>query len=66
MCWKTTNEKARGLALGQSLADVKRIYGSRFLQQGDNITLQWEDGTELRVHLTSGRISLIEAVSNSE
>lgn len=56
----------RGLALGQSLADVKRIYGTRFLQRGDDITLQWEDETELRVHLTSGRITSLELVAGEE
>jgi len=56
----------RGLALGQRSADIKRIYGSHFLRRGNNITLQWQNGTELRVHLTSGRISSLELIANVE
>lgn len=56
----------RGLALGQSSADIKRIYGPRFRQRGNNITLQWQDGTELRVCLTSGRISSLELIASVE
>jgi hypothetical protein len=56
----------RGLALGQSSADIKRIYGPRFRQRGNDVTLQWNDGTELRVRLTSGRISSLELIANVE
>ena len=56
----------RGLALGQSLADVRRIYGTRFRQRGDDILLQWEDETELRIHLTAGRITSLELVADEE
>ena len=56
----------RGLALGQSLADVKRIYGTRFSQRGDDITLQWEDETELRIHLSSGRIGSLKLIADEE
>jgi hypothetical protein len=56
----------RGLALGQSSADVKRIYGPRFRKRGTNITLQWKDGTELRVLLTAGRISSLELIASVE
>jgi hypothetical protein len=50
----------RGLALGQSLADIKRIYGSRYFRQGDEIRIEWEDGTHLTVTLSSGRISRLQ------
>lgn len=55
----------RGLRLGQTLDDLKRIYGNRFLKQGNNITLQWADGTELRASLRENHVialTLIAAV----
>jgi hypothetical protein len=56
----------RGLALGQSSADIARFYGTRFRQRGNNITLQWDDGTELRVRLTAGRISSLQLIADVE
>jgi hypothetical protein len=56
----------RGLAIGQSSADIKRIYGPRFLQRGNDITIQWKEGSELRVRLTSGRISSLELIASVE
>jgi len=47
-------------AHGQSLADIKRIYGSRYFRQGDEIRIEWEDGTHLTVTLSSGRISRLQ------
>lgn len=59
-------ETGRGLGLGQSSADIKRIYGPRFRQRGNDITLQWNDGTELRVRLTDGRISSLDLIASVE
>jgi len=56
----------RGLAIGQSSTEIKKIYGSRLLRRGNDITVQWNDGTELRVRLTSGRISSLQLIANVE
>jgi|SRR5579872_3690281 len=46
----------KGLGLGQTIADLRRIYGNRFWKHGDEITVQWQDGTELRAKFLNGRI----------
>jgi hypothetical protein len=59
------SKTGRGLALGQSLDDVERIYGSFNLGNlnGDYISVGWIDGTELRVHLTADRITSMELIA---
>jgi hypothetical protein len=56
----------RGLSLGQTLADLKRVYGGRFEHNGSKITIQWQDGTELRATLLKGRISRLMLVAPVE
>lgn len=46
----------RGLELGQTMEDLKSVYGDKFVKRGNIITLQWRDGTEMRVALDKGRI----------
>ena len=52
----TLTRTGKGLRLGGSLQDVQRIYGSRYLRHGDEVTLQWSDETELRLHFAGQRI----------
>jgi len=54
----------RGLSLGQTLADLERIYGKKYWKQGNEITLQWDDKTaydptEMRVKIDNGLIVTI-------
>jgi hypothetical protein len=58
----STSRTGRGLALGQSTDDVERIYGIS-LQHGDYINVSWNDGTELRAHLTADRITSMELIA---
>jgi hypothetical protein len=55
----------RGLGLGQTVADVKRIYGNRLMKRGNRVIVQWQDGTEMRALFANSRIislTLIAAV----
>jgi hypothetical protein len=52
----------RGLALGQTVTDLERIYGKKYRRRGSRITLQWEDETELRIKIANGLIVSIELV----
>jgi hypothetical protein len=68
------SKTGRGLALGQSAADLERIYGSYYRSwPGDYYFLRWNDGTELRVHVyhpggphaaTVDQISSIELIAS--
>ncbi len=55
-----------GLELGGSLADLEKVYGRRFGRRGDVVTVQWRDGTEMRVTLTGGRIATILLLAEVE
>ena len=56
----------KGLRLGESLKEVQRDYGNRFLRRGDLVTLQWSDETELRLHLAGERIVSMLLIANVE
>ena len=55
-----------GLTLGGTMADLQRVYGARFLRKADGVTLQWRDGTELRVKLVGGKIVSMLLLANVE
>ena len=46
----------KGLRLGASLTEAERAYGTRFLHQGDQVTYQWSDETELRLKLEGNQV----------
>ena len=56
----------RGLALGQTVEDLKRLYGRRFLLRGNLITVQWQDGTEMRATLKDGKITSLVLIAQVE
>ncbi len=62
----------RGLKLGDSLADLRRLYGQRYqvihTGKGErSITIQWNDESTLIVELTkSGRVELINVPGENE
>jgi hypothetical protein len=56
----------RGLRLGQTIADVIRIYGNRYRKRGTQVTLQWADGTELRISFEKNRIAKLMLVAPVE
>ena len=53
-----------GLNLGDTMDNVKRCYGTRFGRRGDQVRLQWEDETELRLTLRGGKIVRMMLVAN--
>ena len=55
-----------GLALGQTLGEIKKIYGTRFLKRGQAVTVQWENGTELRAKIVRNKIVSLLLVANVE
>jgi hypothetical protein len=55
-----------GLGLGQTLSDLKRIYGTRFSKRGNDVTLQWRDGTEMRAKLLNARIVSLTLIAQVE
>jgi hypothetical protein len=66
--WKTE----RGLGLGETISDVKRIYGTRFDIQTNTktgkkwLTIQWTDGTELNLRFDSkGRIRYLSLTAST-
>ena len=59
-------DTGRGLKLGASLADAERMYGTRSLRRGDQVTYQWSDETELRLHLVGKRIQSMLLIANVE
>ena len=62
------SKTGRGLAIGQSMDDIERIYGQDWLWEDDGVHLRWNDGTELRVHLASrapsARITSVELIAS--
>lgn len=56
----------RGLGLGQTLNDLKRIYGPRFRKRGNDVTVQWHDGTEMRAKLRDNRIVSLVLIAHVE
>ena len=57
----------RGLALGQPVDDIERIYGPPLYECDDcySHTLQWEDGTELRIHASAaGQVTSMELIAS--
>jgi hypothetical protein len=62
----------RGLKLGDSLADVRRLYGKRYDVRSTGkgkrtITIQWKDESTLLVDLTkSGHVEAINALGEIE
>lgn len=56
----------KGLALGASVEDLKKVYGLRYLRKGDQVDLEWKDGTEMRAKLRSQRIESILLLANVE
>ncbi|MGA7414303.1 MAG: hypothetical protein WBW33_27790 [Bryobacteraceae bacterium] len=56
----------RGLELGQTLNDLKRVYGSRFRKRGDDVIVQWQDGTEMRAKLLDNRIVSLVLIAKVE
>jgi hypothetical protein len=61
-----TAKTGRGLQLGQTLKDLKRIYGLRFVRRGNEVILQWHDGTELRAMLVDSVIVSLTLVAAVE
>jgi hypothetical protein len=55
-----------GLMLGGALRDLERIYGTRFVKQGNQITIQWKDGTEMRAKFNGPRIVSILLLAEVE
>lgn len=55
-----------GLQLGQTLNDLKRVYGSRFRKRSDDVTVQWQDGTEMRAKLLDNRIVSLVLIAKVE
>ncbi len=61
-----------GLALGDTLRDVKKYYGDRFFQSKTtkgltHVQLEWTDGTELHLQFDAqGRISYMQLIANVE
>lgn len=59
-------DTGKGLKLGASLPDAERVYGTRFLRQGDSVTYQWSDETELRLHFVGKQIQSMLLIANVE
>jgi hypothetical protein len=56
----------RGLGLGQTLSDLTRIYGPRFSRRGNQVTVQWRGGTEMRATLLNRRIVSLTLIAPVE
>ena len=59
-------DTGKGLKLGASLADAERVYGTRFLRRGDQVTYQWKDETELRLRFAGRQIASMLLIANVE
>ncbi len=56
----------KGLALGATVEDLKKIYGLRFARKANEIDLEWKDGTELRATLHGQQIESILLLADVE
>ena len=59
-------DTGKGLKLGANLAEAERVYGTRFLRRGDQVTFQWSDETELRLHFAGKQIQSMLLIANVE
>ncbi len=57
---------SKGLKVGASLADAERVYGTRVLRRGDQVTYQWKDETELRLRFAGKQIASMLLLANVE
>ncbi len=56
----------KGLALGATVEDLKKLYGLRFARKANETDLEWKDGTVMRAKLHGQQVESILLLANVE
>jgi hypothetical protein len=63
----STAKTGKGLALGDGISRIRKLYGPRFQRDAHSITLQWKDETSLILDLDdNGRIIHMQLLAATE